>query len=630
LENGPKDGYRPIEDYGLIGNRHTAALVNSAGSIDWLCWPRFDSPSLFAAILDPERGGSWCVRPVSESKSYHRYLKDTNILETFFKCPQGKVAVLDFMDMSWAEQEMEGGPPGKLIRLVRGLEGKVVVRSVCRPRPNYGRDRPRIELSGSAASINDFVITGPGGWLEDTDDGSISQTFVVQPGEQFYFSLASDVDRSPLSSVYDSLHSTQNHWVAWANKCTYHGPYRDMVVRSALVVQLMAYAPSGAIVAAPTTSLPETIGGERNWDYRYTWLRDATYTLLSLVRAGYSDFVEHWVSWVYRTVEPRDMKVLYPILPHGSTKEEVLEHLRGYRDSRPVRIGNEAADQVQLDIYGELMGAAYFVWRMGLFTPFRGGEKMREVLDWVCDNWQRPENGIWEVRGGLRNFVYGKAMLWFALDRGIQIFESLRMEGDLERWKETKEIIRETIMTKGWSDRLNAFKQSFEDEYLDAANLMLPVIGFIDGKDPRMLSTIDATMERLVVNDLCYRYNDAPEGVSGKEATFTLCTFWLVTALLLAERFEEARRIYERLLARASPLGLFAEELDPVTGEHLGNFPQAFSHLGVIHAAINLAYLAGLGEVDQRCWQPMMDGEFGVCGPVIGSKRGGYGGQGRW
>jgi GH15 family glucan-1,4-alpha-glucosidase len=620
LTNKTTDDYRPIGDYGLIGNRHTAALISSSGSIDWLCWPRFDSPSIFAKILDPDKGGSWTVQPTSEFKSFHRYLKDTNILETYFQCSQGKIAVLDFMDMSWAEQEMEGGPPGKLVRLVRGLEGNVETRTVCRPRPNYARDRCNVELQGSAASIDSFVMTGPGGWLEDREDRNISQTFVVRPGEQFYLTMASDHDKSPLGSIYYSLHSTQNYWMNWANKCTYNGPYRDMVVRSALVMQLMTYAPSGAIVAAPTTSLPEEVGGERNWDYRYTWLRDASYTLLSLVRAGYSDFVEHYTSWVYRTVQTGDLRILYPIVPDGRTKEEVLGHLRGYRDSRPVRIGNEAADQLQLDIFGELFGAAYFVSRLGLFQPFERGNKMREGLDWICDNWEMPENGIWEVRGSRRNFVYGKAMLWFALDRGIQISESMGFDGDMRRWKDTKEAIREAIMTRGWSVRMNAFKQSFEDEYLDAANLMLPIIGFIDGDDPRMLSTIDATMEHLVVNDLCYRYNDAPEGLSGKEATFTLCTFWLVSALLLAGRLEEARRIYQRLLARASPLGLFAEELDPVTGEQVGNFPQAFSHLGVIHAAINFAYLAGLGEVKQGCWQPMLDGDFGVCGPMIGGR----------
>jgi len=595
-------GFWPIEDYGLIGNRHAAALVNSEGSIDWLCWPRFDSPSIFAGILDPDKGGNWVVRPTGEYESNHRYLKDTNILETIFTCPQGKVALLDFMDMSWAEQDVEGGPPGKLIRVVRGLNGTVEMKSVCWPRPNYARDSPVIELNGSEASIGPFVITGPQGWLKDDERGHLSQTFMVRPGEQFFFTLSTDEDKSPLTSISAALQSTMGYWRGWANKCTYQGPYRDMVVRSALVMQLMTYPPSGAIVAAPTTSLPETIGGERNWDYRYTWLRDGSYTMLSLVLAGYPDFVEHYAKWVYRTVDPGNVQILYPIVPEGQTKEEVLDHLRGYRDSRPVRIGNEAANQVQLDVFGELLGAAYYAWRSGLFTPPEGGKRMRETLDWIVENWQQPDSGIWEVRGGLRNFVYGKAMLWLALDRGIQMFEELHLEGDVERWKRERDVIREAIMTKGWSERTKAFKQSFEDDHLDASNLMLPIMGFIDGKDPKMLSTIDATMEQLVVNGMCYRYIDAPEGLSGKESTFILCTFWLVSALVLAGRVEEARKIFDNMMSKASPLGLFAEEYDPETGEQIGNFPQAFSHLGVIHSAVNLAHFGGIGKIELGDW----------------------------
>ncbi|MDN7026027.1 glycoside hydrolase family 15 protein [Methanoculleus sp. FWC-SCC1] len=599
----PKGGFLPLEDYGLIGNRHTAALVNSAGSIDWLCWPRFDSPSIFAGILDPDRGGDWIIRPTCTFTSRHRYLKDTNILQTIFECSPGKAALLDFMDMTWAEQDMEGGPPGKLIRIVRGLEGNVEMTSVCRPRPNYARDAPAITLNGNEADIGPFVITGPQGWLKDGSDMSLSQTFVVRPGEQFFFTLAGDRDKSPLASISAAMQSTLSYWRTWAGKCTYRGPYRDMVIRSALVLQLMTYAPSGAIVAAPTTSLPEEVGGERNWDYRFTWVRDGSLTLFALLLTGYHDFGESYAGWIYNTVNPDDVKILYPITPEGQTTEEILDHLSGYRNSRPVRIGNGAADQLQLDVIGEAMGAARFAWRAGLWKPPGEGRRIRMMLDWLIERRHEPDSGIWEVRGGLRHFVYGKAMIWYALDAAIEIFEGLNLKGDLERWREERDAIREEIMTRGWSTRLSAFKQSYEDDLLDAANLMLPIIGFIDGRDPRMLSTLDATMKDLVVDGLCYRYIDAPEGLRGKEATFILCTFWLVSALVLAGRTEEAREIYENLLSKASPLGLFAEEIDPVTGEQIGNFPQAFSHIGVIHAAVTLAYFAGVGNVDLEDWE---------------------------
>jgi len=598
-----KGGFRPIEDYGLIGNRHAAALVNSAGSIDWLCWPRFDSPSIFAAILDPERGGDWIIRPTCDFTSRHRYLKDTNILQTIFECPRGKVALLDFMDMTWAEQDMEGGPPGKVIRIVRGLLGTVEMTSACRPRPNYARDAPAIELNGDEAKIGPFVITGPQGWLKDESTMSLSQTFVVRPGEQFYFTLANDLDKSPLASISAALQSTLSYWRSWAGKCTYEGPYRDMVVRSALVLQLMTYAPTGAIVAAPTTSLPEEVGGERNWDYRFTWIRDGSLTLFALLLAGYRDFTEGYARWIHDTVSPDDLKILYPITPDGQRTEEILGHLSGYRNSSPVRIGNGAADQLQLDVVGEAMGAARFAWRAGLWKPPDEGRRIRMLLDWLIERRHEPDSGIWEVRGGLRHFVYGKAMIWFALDAAIEIFEGLSLEGDTGRWRQERDAIREEILVRGWSARLNAFKQSYEDEVLDAANLMLPIIGFIDGRDPRMLSTLDATMKDLVVDGLCYRYIDAPEGLSGKEATFILCTFWLVSALTLAGRVEEARGIFENMLAQASPLGLFAEEIDPVSGEQIGNFPQAFSHIGVIHAAVTFAYFAKIGRIDLQEWE---------------------------
>jgi GH15 family glucan-1,4-alpha-glucosidase len=345
--------------------------------------------------------------------------------------------------------------------------------------------------------------------------------------------------------------------------------------------------------------LPEEIGGVRNWDYRFTWIRDASFTLYALLLAGYADEDEPFFKWIVDTVrlEGTGIKILYPISPDGKVHEQTLDHLEGYRGSSPVRIGNGAADQIQLDVYGEVLDALHFSWRVGQFDPAEVWDHFRPIVDWVVEHWERPGSGIWEVRGGLRNFVYGKVMCWVALDRAIDMAEKLGLPGDIDRWREERERIRAAVFEKGWSDKLGAFKQSFEDEYLDAANLLLPVVGFIEGDDPRMLSTIDATLDRLVVDDLCYRYLDAPEGLPGGEATFVLCTFWLIVALILAKRDEEAQRLFERTLERATKLGLYAEEIDPETGAHLGNFPQAFSHIGLINAAVSLAHAGKVGTV---------------------------------
>lgn len=593
--------FPPIEDYGLIGDCHTAALVSSHGSIDWLCLPRFDSPSLFARILDLERGGFWHIQPATAFRSTHRYLPNTNILETIFTCAHGRVRLLDCMEVEPPAPGTNRGNtiPGRIIRVLEGIDGTVDMVSVCMPRPDYARSIPQFTRQEQGIAFDTYLVTAPADWEIDTRMHLLTSRVTISAGERAAFTLALQGAPIVYASPFEALDATRDFWEQWAARCTYYGPYRDTVVRSALVLKLLIYDPTGAIVAAPTTSLPEEIGGERNWDYRFTWIRDASFTLYALLLAGYHEEDDAFFAWVARTVhlEGTGIHVLYPITAEGQTEEQTLEHLQGYRDSRPVRIGNAAAPQVQLDTYGEVLDALHFAWQVGRYDPAPVWQAFRPLIDWVADHWREPGNGIWEVRGGMRNFVYSKAMTWVALERGIELAEANGLDGDIARWRQERDQIRAEVMQKGWSERLGAFKQSYEDEHLDAANLLLPIVGFIDGTDPRMLSTIDATIEHLVVDGLCYRYLDAPEGIEGGEASFVLCTFWLIDALILAGRVQEAQERFERMLDRASSLGLFAEEIDPTTNAHLGNFPQAFSHLGIINVAVSLAHVGQIGTV---------------------------------
>jgi GH15 family glucan-1,4-alpha-glucosidase len=596
--------YPPIEDYGLIGDCHTAALVSSRGSIDWFCLPRFDSPSLFARILDLERGGAWAIQPTGQFRATHQYLPNTNVLETIFTSDQGRVRLYDFMPVWHPSSGGTTDTPRALIRVVEGVDGEVELQSCCTPRPDYARSMPAFIARGPAVSFAGLTMTGPVDWEIDSAAGAMTCRVIVRQGERVAFTLSPDHDDTPgiIDDPITALDTAVDFWRTWASRCTYDGRYRNMVVRSALTLKLLTDTPTGAIIAAPTTSLPEEIGGIRNWDYRFTWIRDASFTLYALLLAGYVDEDDAFFDWIVRTVKLQGtgIKILYPISPEGQVQEQTLPHLEGYRGSSPVRVGNGAADQIQLDVYGEVLDALHFAWKVGEYDPAPVWDHFRPLVDWVVENWTQPGNGIWEVRGGLRNFVYSKVMCWVALDRAIDLAEENGLPGDVERWRRERDHIRAHVLEHGWSERLQAFKQSYEDERLDASNLLLPVVGFIEGDDPRMVSTIDATLDRLVIDGLCYRYLEAPEGLSGSEATFVLCTFWLVDALILAGREEEAQQLFERTLDRATKLGLFAEEIDPTTGAHLGNFPQAFSHIGLINAAVSLAHIGKEGQVHPR------------------------------
>lgn len=593
-------GFPPISDHGVIGNCHTAALITSRGSLDWLCMPRFDSPSLFARILDLEHGGQWSIHPLASFHSSHSYLPDTNVLETVFTCDSGRIRLLDTMNV--LTHKGDGAPQdGYVLRILEGLEGTVEVTCACSPRPDYGRRIPHFEVVGSEVHFAGHVLCGPGGWHIDEQEGVAVARVTLRAGERRAFFLRGEQAR-PLEEPFQALDHVIDHWRSWSAKCTYEGPYRDMVVRSCLALKLLQDATSGAIIAAPTTSLPEEIGGVRNWDYRFSWLRDASFTLYALLLAGYTEEDDAFFDWIVRTVrlEGTGIHILYPIDPDGTVEERTLDHLGGYHGSRPVRIGNGAAGQIQLDVYGEVLDALAFACHVADYHPGMVWKHFRPLVDWVADNWRMKENGIWEVRGGRRSFVLGKVMCWVALERAIGLAEKFGLTGDVQRWEKERDLIKQEVLERGWSERSQAFKQSYEDDRLDAANLLMPMVGFIDGKDPRMVSTINATLDKLVQNGLCYRYLDAPDGIEGGEATFVLCTFWLIDALILADRTKEAHRMFDDILARATPLGLFAEELDPMTWAHLGNFPQAFSHIGVINAAVSLAHVGRTGSIDPR------------------------------
>jgi GH15 family glucan-1,4-alpha-glucosidase len=437
--------FPPIEDYGVIGNCHTAGLVSSRGSLDWLCLPRFDSPALFARILDLERGGTWRINPTVPFRSTHQYRPDTNVLVTTFMCDQGRVRLLDFMDMTPATDANVHGASGLLIRMLEGVEGAVELESCCAPRPDYGRARPTFDACGPSVTFNGFRLDGPEEWEVDSEHLAAVCRVTLRAGERLAFVLSTQ--NAPGEHRIDAgaaLAATINYWQRWADKCTYTGPYRDAVVRSALVLKLLTDTPTGAIVAAPTTSLPEEIGGVRNWDCRFIWIRDASFTLYALLLAGYLDADDPFFNWIVRTVrlEGTGIRTLYPISPAGDTTERTLDHLSGYRGSRPVRIGNAAANQRQLDVYGEVLDALYFAARVGHYDPAPVWEHFQPLIDWVVDHWRAPGNGIWEMRGGVRHFVYSKVMAWVALDRGIKLVQEHGLTGDTARWGEERDRIR--------------------------------------------------------------------------------------------------------------------------------------------------------------------------------------------
>jgi len=602
--------YQPIENYGLIGNLHTAALVGMDGSIDWMCIPHFDSASVFAAILDDQKGGRFRISPTGENiRQKQHYWPNTNILITRFLHADGIGEIADYMPVSADNQS----PTDQLVRRVRVVHGCMPFRLQCHPAFDYARAPHETLIDDRGARFD-----GPGLCLAlvasvplQRDGDGVRADFALREGENATFILRQH-DRSsdigPCHSVGEAeerFRETVEYWQRWLSRCTYQGRWREAVQRSALALKLMTFAPTGALVAAPTTSLPEGIGGVRNWDYRYTWLRDASFTLYALMRIGFTEEAARFMDWLsarwHEDVSDDDgpLQLMYGIDGRVNLVEEELSHLEGYRGSRPVRIGNAAHGQLQLDIYGELMDSAYLFNKHGTALGYEAWKDLRRLVDWVCENWTREDEGIWEVRGGRRQFVFSRLMCWVAVDRGLRLADKRSFPADRTRWLRARDEIYEEVMDKGWDPQRQAFVQAYGSSALDASNLLMPLVFFTAPNDSRMLATIDAIRKPLsqgglTAGGLVYRYNpqEAPDGLPGKEGTFNMCSFWLVEALTRAgrtdrRRLQEARLLFEEMLGYANHLGLYAEQTGP-HGEALGNFPQAFTHLGLISAAFNL------------------------------------------
>ena len=629
--------YRPINAYGVIGNCRSALLVGSDGSIDWGCLPDFDSPAIFCRMLDNERGGYFQLVPADTNISgIQSYVQGSNVLQTRFGGLTGEMVLTDFMPVetlsAWSSQKADNRSR-ILVRRLTCTYGQLVVRMLLKVTPQYAASASDIALlAGRGAIIRGgeqhvgLYVAGPAPsfsmYIEQDEEAIhpiVAAQFTLQEGQELFFALgvAGSVrsvcrlveEELPGRDFGTELAHTLQCWRAWLAKCAYHGPYREAVHRSVLTLKMMTYAPTGAIVAAPTTSLPEAAGEGRNWDYRYTWLRDASFTLTALARLGFTEEAHAFMHWLcsFACAGKEELQVMYSIRGERSLPEYELWHLDGYSGSRPVRVGNAAAGQRQLDIFGEVLDSIYLSQQFEQDDPGRGRftgpvrELVSLLVEHVCAHWHEPDSGIWEIRGERRHFVYSKVMCWVALDRGIRLAERFQLEADFPRWRRIRDQIHLNILTHGYDTTSQAFTQSYASNALDASCLYLPLVDFIAADDPRMRSTVDSIMEQLTDEyGFVYRYH-SDDGLTGTEGSFLMCTFWLVDNLALQGRANEARALFERLLACAGPTGLFSEEVDPASNKALGNYPQAFSHLALIHSALNLqAAEAGLAASESE------------------------------
>ncbi|MGP3945281.1 glycoside hydrolase family 15 protein [Streptomyces sp. 6N106] len=583
-----------IDDYALIGDHQTAALISRHGSIDWLCLPRFDSPACFAALLGGPDNGHWRLAPKGAGACTRRgYLDDSLVLESVWETETGTVKVIDFMP------QRDRAPD--VVRIVEGVSGSVEMLGVLRLRFDYGRIVPWMRRTDG----HRIAIAGPDSvWLRSEPevhtygkDFSTRSEFTVSAGDQVAFVLTwhpSHEPRPRLVDPYDSLHSSLADWREWAARCRYEGPHRDAVIRSLITLKALTYAPSGGIVAAPTTSLPEQLGGVRNWDYRYCWLRDSTLTLNALLRAGYHEEAAAWRDWLLRAIagDPAELQIMYGLGGERRLHEHELPWLEGYERSTPVRVGNGAVDQRQLDVYGEVLDTLHLARSAGLPAEPHAWRIQTALMDFLESAWRDPDEGLWEVRGPRRHFVHSKVMAWVAADRAVRAMEAApELSGDVNRWRAMRDAVHREVCEKGYDPERSTFTQSYGSAELDAATLLIPRVGFLPATDPRVIGTIDAVRRELSEDGLIRRYTavDRVDGLPGSEGAFLACSFWLADALHLAGRRKDARALFERLLALRNDVGLLAEEYDPATGRQLGNFPQAFSHIGLMGTALTLA-----------------------------------------
>lgn len=584
----------------MIGDLHTAALVGVDGSIDWYCYPNFDSPSVFAAILDVQKGGYFQICTASEGNCRQIYFPDTNVLITRFLCEEGVGEITDLMPITPYRTEILRG----IVRRVSSVKGTISFVLRCMPAFNYARATHEVLIKDFGAEFRnsnlalELVTTIP----VDRADSGVEATFSLREGTTTSFFLTqTNESRAPSEDDAQRMfHDTVDYWRNWLSRCQYRGRWSSQVTRSALALKLMTFEPTGAVIAAPTSSLPEVVGGERNWDYRYVWLRDAAFTLYALLRVGFKEEAAAFMQYLKARISESSsgqLQPVYRINGQHDLHEEILSNLDGYKGSKPVRVGNAAAWQLQLDLYGALVDAVYLFNKHVTPISYDLWTNLTRILDWVCENWTKPDAGIWEFRTDGKQLVYSKMMCWVALDRGIRLAMKRGLPCNIDRWRQARDAVYDDVMRKGWDKERQSFVQSYGSKTVDASALLMPLVFFVSPTDPRMLKTLDVIQRELTSDHLVHRYriNAEGDGLPGEEGTFSLCTFWLVEALTRAGRLEEARVIFERMLGYANHLGLYSEEISP-RGNARGNFPQAFTHLALISAAVNLDRALGASQ----------------------------------